>query len=118
MMQDAVRAYRRRAILSLLEYDSDYRLSLDMLDLCLEQTGQNATYDQLQTEIGWLEEQGYVARSGDLDHDPRSPAGATICLQPEPAWTGGRQLVGKEAGELEPAAGRILRPDNKLRRHL
>ena len=34
MMQDAVRAYRRRAILSLLEYDSDYRLSLDMLDLC------------------------------------------------------------------------------------
>ncbi len=63
MMQDAVRAYRRRAILSLLEYDSDYRLSLDMLDLCLEQTGQNATYDQLQTEIAWLEEQGYVARS-------------------------------------------------------
>ena len=53
MMQDAVRAYRRRAILSLLEYDSDYRLSLDMLDLCLEQTGQNITYDQLQTEIGW-----------------------------------------------------------------
>ena len=63
MMQDAVRAYRRRAILSLLEYDSDYRLSLDMLDLCLEQAGQNATYDQLQTEIAWLEEQGYVARS-------------------------------------------------------
>ena len=57
MMQDAVHAYRRRAILSLLEYDSDYRLSLEMLDLCLEQTGQNATYDQLQTDVAWLEEQ-------------------------------------------------------------
>lgn len=63
MMQDVQHGYHRRAILSLLLYDADYRLSLDMLDLCLEQTGQNITYDQLQTEIGWLEEQGYVARS-------------------------------------------------------
>ena len=63
MMQDAVRAYRRRAILSLLEYDSDYRLSRDMLDLCLEQTWQNASYDRLQPSIGSLAEQGYVHRS-------------------------------------------------------
>ena len=62
--------------------------------------------------------QSYVARDGDLDRDPRSPAAATVCLQPEPAWTRGRQLVGKEAGELELVAGRILRPDNKLRQHL
>ena len=62
--------------------------------------------------------QSYVARDGDLDRDPRSPAAATVCLQPKPAWTGGRQLVGKEAGKLEPAAGRVLRPNNELRQHL
>ena len=62
--------------------------------------------------------QSYVARDGDLDRDPRSPAAATVCLQQEPTRAGGRQLIGKEAGKLEPAAGRILRPDNELRQHI
>lgn len=52
--------------------------------------------------------QSDVACDGDLKRDPRSLAAATVCLQPEPAWTGGRQLTGKEARELEPDAGRIL----------
>ena len=33
--------------------------------------------------------QSYVARGGDLDRDLRSPAAATICLQPEPTCTRG-----------------------------
>ena len=39
MMQDIQHSYNRRAILSALVYDSDYRLSLDMLDLILEAAG-------------------------------------------------------------------------------
>ena len=61
---------------------------------------------------------GQIARGGDFDCNLRSPAAATVCLQPEPAWTGGQRLIGKEAGQLEPGAGRILRPDNELRQHL
>lgn len=45
MMQDLQRQYIRRSILSLLAYDSDYRLSLDMIGAALEATGQNSTYD-------------------------------------------------------------------------
>ena len=32
--------------------------------------------------------QSYVARGGDLNHNPRSSAAATVCLQAEPTWTG------------------------------
>ncbi|SUO97643.1 hypothetical protein [Suttonella indologenes] len=62
MMQDLQRQYIRRAMMTVLAYDSDYRLSLDMIGAALEATGQNSTYDQLQTEAQWLEEQGYVRR--------------------------------------------------------
>ena len=31
--------------------------------------------------------QGYAARSGSLDRNPRGPAAAAVRLQPEPAWT-------------------------------
>ena len=62
MMQDVQHGYHRRAILSLLLYDADYRLSLDMLELVLEAAGHSFTRDQLETEVAWLEEQGYVNR--------------------------------------------------------
>ena len=62
--------------------------------------------------------QSYVSRDEDLNRDPGSPAAAAVRLQPEPAWTRGRQLVDKEARKLMPVAGRILRPDNELRQHL
>ena len=61
--------------------------------------------------------QSYVARGGSLDRDPRGLAAATIRLQLEPAWTRGRQFVDEEARKLEPVAGRVLRPDDELRRH-
>ena len=62
--------------------------------------------------------QSYVVRDGDLDCNPRSPAAATVYLQPEPTWTGGWQLIGEEARELKLVAGQILRPHNELRPHL
>ena len=62
MMQDIQHSYNRRAILSALVYDSDYRLSLDMLDLILEAAGQTITRDRLENEVLWLEEQGLVTR--------------------------------------------------------
>ena len=62
MMQKIQLEYHRRAILSLLLYDTDYRLSLDMLELVLDAAGHNITRDQLETETAWLEEQGYVMR--------------------------------------------------------
>ena len=62
--------------------------------------------------------QGYVARGGSFDRDPRGLAAATIRRQPEPTWTRGRQFIDKEAQKLEPVAGRVLLPDDELRRHL
>lgn len=61
-MQKIQREYHRRAILSLLLYDADYRLSLDMLELVLDAAGHNLTRDQIETEAAWLDEQGYVTR--------------------------------------------------------
>ena len=58
--------------------------------------------------------QGYVARSGSLDRNPRGPAAAAVRLQPEPAQTRGRQFAVEEARKLEPVTGRALRPDNEL----
>lgn len=62
MMQKIQREYHRRAILSLLLYDADYRLSIDMLGLVLDAAGHNLTRDQIETEATWLDEQGYVTR--------------------------------------------------------
>ena len=62
--------------------------------------------------------QVYVARGGSLDRNPRGLVIAAIRLRPESARTRGRQFAGEETRKLEPAAGRALRPDNELRRHL
>ena len=62
--------------------------------------------------------QGYVARGGSLDRDPRGLAATTVRLQPEPAWTRGRKFIDKKVRKLEPVSGRVLRPDNELQRHL
>ena len=62
MIKDVQRTYHRRTILSLLLYDADYRLSVDMLELVLDAAGHNLTRDQIETEAAWLEEQGYVTR--------------------------------------------------------
>ena len=58
--------------------------------------------------------QGYVARSGSLDRNPRGLAAAAIRLHPEPAWTRGQQFVDEDARKMEPVAGRVLRPDDEL----
>ena len=42
--------------------------------------------------------QGYVARGGSLDRNPRGLATATIHLQPESAWTGGGSSPAKKRG--------------------
>lgn len=61
-MQKIQREYHRRAIMSLLLYDADYRLSVDMLEMVLDAAGHNLTRDQIETEAAWLDEQGYVTR--------------------------------------------------------
>lgn len=55
-----MRQYNRRAILTLLAYDNDYRLSADMIVDGLRANGQTITHDQLLSEMHWLAEQGFI----------------------------------------------------------
>ena len=62
--------------------------------------------------------QGHVPGDGDLHRDLGSPAVAAVHLEPEAARSASREFVGEEAGKLDPAAGRVRRPHDKLRQHL
>ena len=62
--------------------------------------------------------QGRLPGGGDLQSSPRGPAAATICLKPKAAWGTSQKLTYEETGKLEPGAGQVRRPHDKLRQHL
>lgn len=60
-MQQIQQSYTRRAILSLLAYDTDYRLTADVIEAALDASAQAVTRDALENELRWLNEQGFIA---------------------------------------------------------
>lgn len=58
---ESLREDVRRVVLDLLEQAAGHDLNADMIRLGLAQFGHHPSADQLETELSWLSEQGYLS---------------------------------------------------------
>ncbi len=65
-MQELINKDTRRTVLSLLAQDTDYTLSDSLLLMAFDEMRKNVTADQLNNQINWLKEQGFVTIQSGL----------------------------------------------------
>lgn len=58
---ESLRENMRRVVLDLLEQAAGYNLSANMIRVGLAEFGHHPSTDQIETEMNWLAEQGYLS---------------------------------------------------------